>query len=225
MTAPEPLHSYQPRSTFSTWVGVVLLFAFFGLLALVVFRASPRGNTYEEKRAKARSEKLDAAQKQMLTALTTYGWVDKTKGVVRIPINEAMQLTVAELADKKPAAANPIATPEPNPAPATSPASSPAAAAAATATPAGSPTAAPIATATPTSSPKPASVTGPDSEIRAQPAAAANPPNAPPATQPGPSSTPASSPASAPAKAQASPSPSPSPSAPGTPLPVRGKTP
>jgi hypothetical protein len=210
---------------FSTWLGVVLLFAFFGLLALVVFRASPRGDTYEEKRAKARAEKLDAAQKQMLTALTTYGWVDKNKGVVRIPITEAMKLTVAELADKKPAAANPIATPEPSPAAATSPAASPAAATAATASPAASPSAAPVATATPTSSPKPSSVTGPDSEIRAQPAAAANPPNAPPSTQLGPSTTPASSPPPAAAKAQASPSASPSPSAPGTPLPVRGKTP
>jgi hypothetical protein len=202
---------------------VVLLFAFFGLLALVVLRAAPRGNTYEQKRAKARAEKLETAQKQSLTALTTYGWVDKNKGVARIPITEAMKLTVAELAQKKPAPANPIATPEPAAAPATSPAASPAAAA--TATPAGSPGASPVPTATPTSSPKPSSVTGPDSEIRAQPAAAANPPNAAPATQPGPSTTPASSPPSAAAKAQASPSPSPSPSAPGTPLPVRGKTP
>ena len=223
MTAQEPLQTYQPRSTFSTWLGVVLLFAFFGLLVLVVFRASPRGNTFEEKRAKVRTEKLDAAQKQMQTALTTYGWVDKNKGVVRIPIDDAMKLTVRELADKKPAAAGPIATPAPSPAPETSPGASPAAGA--TASPTGSPTATPVATATPGTTQKPSSVTGPDSEIRAQPAAAANPPAAPPATQPGASTTPASSPPSAAAKAQASPSPSPSPSPPGTPLPVRGKTP
>ena len=223
MTAPEPLQSHQLQSTFSTWFGVVLLFAFFGLLALVVFRASPRGNTYEQKRAKARAEKLEAAHKQMLTATTTYGWVDKNKGVVRIPITDAMKLTVAELAEKKPAAAGPIATPAPSPAPETSPGASPAAGA--TASPAGSPTATPAATATPGTTPKPSSITGPDSEIRAQPAAAANPPAAPPGTQPGASTTPASSPPSAAAKAQTSPSPSPSPSPPGTPLPVRGKTP
>ncbi len=41
---------------FSTWIGVVLLFAFFGLLALVVIGASPRGDNYEEKRAKAASK-------------------------------------------------------------------------------------------------------------------------------------------------------------------------
>ena len=100
---------------FSTWIGVVLLFAFFGLLALVVIGASPRGNTYEEKRAKARVEKLQVAREETTKALTTYAWVNKSKGVVRIPINDAMKLTVAELAQKPPAPANPIATPEANP--------------------------------------------------------------------------------------------------------------
>src|SRR3954470_3960487 len=121
---------------FSTWIGVVLLFAFFGLLALVIVRASPRGDSYEMKRAKARTEKLEAAQKENAAALTTYGWVDKTKGIARIPIENAMQLTMAELAQKKPAPANPIA------APATTPASQPAAPAT---SPAGSATPAPTA--------------------------------------------------------------------------------
>jgi len=107
---------------FSTWIGVVLLFAFFGLLALVVIGASPRGDTYEERRAKARAEKLQAMREQTTKALTSYGWVDKAKGVARIPINDAMKLTVAELAQKKPAPANPIATPATNPAAAGSPA-------------------------------------------------------------------------------------------------------
>src|SRR4030088_1102380 len=100
MTQPEPLQHYQPRSIFSTWVGVVLLFAFFGLLAFVALKASPRGNDYEKKRAKARAEKLEAAQKENLIALSTYGWVDKTKGIARIPIDHAMGLTLAQLAEK-----------------------------------------------------------------------------------------------------------------------------
>jgi hypothetical protein len=217
MTQPEPLQHYAPRSMFSTWLGVVLLFAFFGLLALVVVRASPRGNDYEQKRAKARAEKLDAAQKENQAALTTYGWVDKSKGVARIPITHAMTLILAELADKKPAAAGPIAAESPSPAPQTSPGTSPAA----------SPTANASATPAPSvaSTPKPTSVTGHDSEAHNQPAGAINPPPAPPGTQPGPNATPAASPPSAAAKAQVSPSPSASASAPGTPLPVRGKTP
>jgi hypothetical protein len=218
VTAPEPLHHYQPRSTFSTWVGIVLVFGFFGLLAFVAFRASPRGDTYEKKRAKVRAEKLEAAQKENLTALTTYGWIDKTKGVARIPIEHAMKLTLAELADKKPTAAGPIAAASPSAAPQTSPGTSPAA------SPAASAGTSPAA-ASPSPSPKPVAVEGKDSENRNQPAAAANPPSAPPGTQPGPHSSPAASPPSATTKAQVTPSPSPSPSAPGTPLPVRGKNP
>lgn len=196
---------------FSTWVGVVLLFAFFGMLAFVALKASPRGNDYEKKRAKARVEKLEAAQKENLTALSTYGWVDKTKGLARIPIDHAMGLTLAQLAEKKPTAAGPIVVASPSAAPQASPAPS------VSASPAASPTA--------SSTPKPTSVTGQHSEAHNQPAAAANPPPAPPNTQPGPNTSPAASAPPAPAKAQKSPSPSASPSAPGTPLPVRGKTP
>jgi hypothetical protein len=100
---------------FATWIGVVLLFAFFGLLALVVIGASPRGNTYEEKRAKDRADKLQAMQQEKIKALTAYAWVDKNKGMVRIPITDAMKLTVAELAGKAPVSAGPIATPAANP--------------------------------------------------------------------------------------------------------------
>jgi hypothetical protein len=226
VTPPEPLQHYQPRSSFSTWVGIVLVFAFFGLLAFVAVKASPRGDTYEKKRAKVRAEKLEAAQKENLTALTTYGWIDKTKGIARIPINDAMKLTLAELADKKPTAAGPIVAASPNAAPQTSPGTNPAAspAASAGASPAANASASPAA-ASPSPSPKPVSVEGKDSENRNQPAAAANPPSAPPGTQPGPHSSPAASPPSATTKAQVTPSPSPSPSAPGTPLPVRGKNP
>jgi len=196
---------------FSTWLGVVLLFAFFGLLALVVLKAAPRGSDYEKKRAEARAKKLEEAQKENFTALTTYGWVDKNKGVARIPINQAMQIMLVELPDKKPKAAGPIAAASPSAAPEASPA--PSASASASPSPSASTT------------PKPTSVSGPHSEAHNQPAAAVNPPNAPPNTQPGPNTSPAASAPPAPAKPQATPSPHASPSAPGTPLPVRGKTP
>src|SRR4051812_42439442 len=196
---------------FSTWLGMVLLFAFFGLLALVLVKASPRGSNYEKKRAEARMKKLEDAQKENLTALNSYAWVDKNKGVARIPIDHAMEIMLAELADKKPAAAGPIAASSPSANAGPSPAGS--------ATPSASTSPAPSAT------PKSIAVEGHDSEAHNQPAAAANPPNAPPNTQPGPNTSPAASAPPAPAKPQVPPSPSASPSAPGTPLPVRGKTP
>jgi hypothetical protein len=190
MTQPEPIQHYETRSMFSTWVGVVLVFAFFGMLAFVAVKLSPRGDDYEKKRAKVRAEKLEAAQKENLAALTTYGWVDKTKGVARIPINHAMQLMLVELPDKKPTAAGPIVAASP--------------AASASASPAASASATPAASTTP----KPTSVTGHDSEAHNQPAAAVNPPPAPPNTQPGPNTSPAATAPPAPAKAQVSPSPS-----------------
>jgi len=106
---------------FSTWVGVVLLFVVFGLFVWVVVGASPRSDTYEAKRAKAREEKLKTLREEANNALTTYGWVDKTKGVARVPIDRAMELTLTDLARKKPAPANPIATPEPQPSAAPAP--------------------------------------------------------------------------------------------------------
>jgi hypothetical protein len=227
MTQPEPIQHYETRPMFSTWVGVVLVFAFFGMLAFVALKLSPRGDDYEEKRAKVRAEKLEAAQKENLTALTTYGWVDKTKGIARIPIDHAMQLMLVELTDKKPTAAGPIVAASPSAAPQTSPAPSATAspAAGASASPAANASAMPAASPSASTTPKPTSVSGHDSEAHNQPAAAINPPPAPPHTQPGPNTSPASTAPPAPAKAQVSPSPSASPSAPGTPLPVRGKTP
>src|ERR1700736_184280 len=97
----------QSRAPFSTWLGVVLLFALFGVIVLAVIGPAPRSDDYEQKRAKAREEKLKTAREEDAKALTTYGWIDKNKGAVRIPIERAMELTVADLAKKKPAKAGP----------------------------------------------------------------------------------------------------------------------
>ena len=201
---------------FGTWIGVVLLFIVFGLLVWAIFRAIPRSDTYEEKRAKARVEKLEQLQKEMNAALTSYAWVDKNKGTVRIPIEQAMQLAMVDLAAKKPAVAYPIATPAPQPAAPTEAGAS---------APSPAPSVAAGVRANPT--PKPISVEGPNSEIRGQPTGAANPASAPPGTQPGVSATPAASPPSAAAQPNPAGKPlrTPVQSPPGTPLPVRGKSP
>jgi len=79
-----------------------------------------RGSSYEEQRAKARAEKLTTAEEEWNKTSTSYGWVDKEKGVARIPIQRAMELELADLQSKKPAPAGPIATPAPAEAPAPS---------------------------------------------------------------------------------------------------------
>jgi hypothetical protein len=111
------------RAPFSTWLGIVCLFVLFGLIVLAVIGPSPRTSDYEETRAKKRMEKLKTLHEESQKELTTYAWVDKNKGVARIPIDRAMEVTVADLAQKKPAPAGPIATPAAQTAPAgTSPA-------------------------------------------------------------------------------------------------------
>ena len=129
MADPESLRQVvHSRAPLSTWFGIVLLFALFGVIVLAVIGPAPRGSGYEETRAKKRMENLKASRDDATKALTTYGWIDKNKGVARIPITRAMELTVAQLAQQKPAPAGPIATPEPqataapvSPAPAVSP--------------------------------------------------------------------------------------------------------
>jgi len=207
MANPEQFQSPAP---FSTWVGVVLLFALFGVIAVALIGPTPRGDTYEKMRAEARAKKLKDARDEDSKALTGYAWIDKNKGTVRLPIDRAMELTVADLANKKPAPAYVIAAPEASAAPG----------GAAAASPAPSPAPSPQSSGTP----KPTSVAGQNSEARGQPAAAVNPPAVQPSTQPGASASPAASPKSSAAVPAASPSATPSATPPGSPLPVRGAT-
>ena len=211
MADPESIReAVRARAPFSTWAGVVFLFLLFGVIVLAVVGPAPRGDTFEETRAKKRADILKTAREADAKELWSYGWIDKNKGVVRLPVARAMELTVAELARQKPAPAYPIA--------AAGPQAPPVAGA-----PPPSTTVSPAPQ--PSGTPKATSVAGPSSEARGQPAAAINPPPAQPGTQPGALATPAASPQSSAAQPPASPSPTASPSPPGSPLPVRGKTP
>jgi hypothetical protein len=197
----------RPPISFGAWLGVVLLFLFFGIFVFVLVAATPHGNNYEQKRAEARQKKLNDSRNAATQELNSYAWVDKGKGVARIPIDRAMQLTLRDLASKKPEPANPIA-----PAEAAAPAASPP-----------PPAVSPAAAASPT--PKPKSVEGPESENRNQPAAAGNPPGAIPGTQPGPGMTPAVSASPSSGQPPVSPSPMPEQNPPGAPAPAPGKSP
>ena len=114
MADPESLRQItRSRAPLSTWLGVVLLFALFGVVVLAIIGPSPRGSDYEQTRAKKRMENLKTSREDAEKVLNTYAWVDKNKGVMRIPISRAMELTVAQLAQRKPMQAGPIATPAP----------------------------------------------------------------------------------------------------------------
>src|ERR1043166_2786690 len=166
MADPESLRQItRSRAPLSTWLGVVLLFALFGVIVLAIIGPSPRGSDYEETRAKNRVENLKTLREEADKALTTYGWMDKNKGVARIPVERAMELTVADLAKQKPAPAGPIAAPA---AEVTAPASP----APASPVPAGSPQA---GAAQPVVSPAAQTPTSPSPAPQSSPAAPASP--------------------------------------------------
>jgi hypothetical protein len=169
MAEPESLRQVAySRAPLSTWLGIVLLFALFGVIVLAVIGPAPRGSDYEETRAKKRAEILKTTRDEAAKALTTYGWIDKNKGVAHIPIARAMELAVAQLAQQKPAPAGPIATPEPQ-APAAS---------AASGAPAASPRASavqPVPSATPAASPPPSG----QAPVSSSPNVSQSPPGSP----------------------------------------------
>lgn len=186
------------RAPLSAWLGTMLLFVLFGAIVLALIGPARRTDEYELNRAKKRYETLKGLREQDAKALGSYEIVDKAQGTAHIPIERAMELTLTELAQKKPAAAYPVGPPaapaasapaQPSPAPSGSPAATPAAG------PSPTPRSATSSGTAPSPSARPKENEGPQSEIHLQPAAAANPPAAKPGTQPGGAASPQASPA------------------------------
>lgn len=198
------------QSHLSAWLGVVLLFAVFGAFVWVAIGAAPRGTDFEASRVKNRTDKLKTVHEEADKNLHSYAWVDKNKGVARIPIEEAMKLSIVELAQKPPTAAGPIA-PEANVGGTQN-------TAAMTAPQASSPSPWPSAT--------PVSKGGHETEAP-QNAGQVNPAPVAPGSQPGAQASPAAKPPpqSGEPNPQGPPQQQPSATPHGSPLPVPGKTP
>lgn len=102
--------------------GVLLLCAALVLAVGVVLSVAGRlGQAQQEAddaRIAARVEKLAKLRAENETALHSYAWIDKDKGVVQIPIERAMELTVEALKKKEIKAAGPVAPAAPAPVPA-----------------------------------------------------------------------------------------------------------
>jgi len=82
-------------------VFVVACFLFVALTAIVKF--SVPVPAIDADRAAVRSKDLAEIRAAEATALATPGWVDKDRGIVRLPIDDAMQ--IYEQAAQNPAAA------------------------------------------------------------------------------------------------------------------------
>jgi hypothetical protein len=90
-----------------TWslIGISL----FAFVVVYMVHLSGRTDAYEAKLALERIERLNKLQGENQDKLTTYGWVDEGKGVVRIPLERAIELQIDSLRDKPVKAAEPIA--------------------------------------------------------------------------------------------------------------------
>lgn len=114
-----------------------MLVLLFGLVTAFWLRARPTTTSYDQQRSVTRLERLAAMRQEEDSKVSSYAWVDKAKGVARIPVSQAMELVTAELKAKPVQASavpveNPypagLATPAPAaPAPAAAPAVQPAA--------------------------------------------------------------------------------------------------
>jgi hypothetical protein len=162
-------------STLTVLTILVMLLVFVGLV-WIVFLQKESIPTSTDKTREERLKNLAQLNADNQKTLTTYHWVDKSKGIVGIPINRAMELVLKDLAANHPHAAGPVNPPAASPTPAASPAP---AAANQQATPA------PSASATPAPSPASSPSASPQSSASPQPSSSPEPTASPnPSTSP-----------------------------------------
>jgi cytoskeletal protein RodZ len=99
-----------------SFLGGILLFCGFAVLAWIAFRLSAPTQTYEEQRAQQRVAKAQAISTEAQTKL--YGppkWIDQTKGTVQVPIDTAMELVINDY-QRKPVQPSQVKVENPYPA-------------------------------------------------------------------------------------------------------------
>ncbi|NBQ64336.1 MAG: hypothetical protein EBT95_02065 [Verrucomicrobia bacterium] len=104
----ERSHPYLP--------GLWLAAGFLGLasLALLLRPAGITPDTILEKAAMERWDRLQKLKGEQEKEASSYGWIDKDKGIARIPVAQAMELTVRKLRAEDPRPAYPITTVAPS---------------------------------------------------------------------------------------------------------------
>jgi hypothetical protein len=94
--------SFPHRTPVFTTVIVLLCFAMFGWLAMKIY--APHASDVEKvegvRTPEERKKLLTEHRTKEQTESATYGWADQKAGVVRLPIDRAIELTVKEHAKK-----------------------------------------------------------------------------------------------------------------------------
>lgn len=91
--APEPDDKKVLISAMG-WIGAMMLFAIIVLIAYVPMRSKAPGANHDATRFEIK-EGVDNEQRKLVGS---YGWVNQAEGVVRIPVERAMELVVREQA-------------------------------------------------------------------------------------------------------------------------------
>jgi hypothetical protein len=117
----------QPRIKITWLIGTLAAFAIFALIAGYSARMTNDYSDYDQQRAAQRYDTLKKVQQAenalLYPAVDAQGkphaeWIDQTKGVVRIPIEEAMAEEVDALKSQQAGMGCEIVVPAPAPAPA-----------------------------------------------------------------------------------------------------------
>jgi hypothetical protein len=97
------------KSIWPMFIGAIVLFALFAVFVQWMLATTDRAAFDEDGiRAKERYEILKKVNDESANLTSTYGWADKTKGLVRIPLDRATDLAVGKLSaqgEPKPAGA------------------------------------------------------------------------------------------------------------------------
>lgn len=102
-------------------IGLVVVLLFAGFVLFLVSQGQSIPNV-EQLNAQTRLKNLADLNGENQKILAQYRWVDKSKGVVGIPIDRAMELVLVQLRSNKPHPAGPVnppaaAQPQASPAP------------------------------------------------------------------------------------------------------------
>ncbi len=108
---------------------IAIGFAAFAAISAFTGRVASSDTSYDDDEAAKRVITLKKLKADEYQALTTADWVDKTKQIIRLPINDALAHTLDVLKAKAPqiSAEIPGAAPAPAPTPAPTPSPAPAA--------------------------------------------------------------------------------------------------
>lgn len=98
-----PASPTSPRAPLIGVLGILLLFALFAVVVYYVYVPRQTGVFPDDgiRTEKQRRDALAELHAKEAKQLTSYGWVDQKAGVVQLPLDRAMELTLQTYAKKQ----------------------------------------------------------------------------------------------------------------------------